>query len=274
VPLRLLACVVGLLAALTACTEPVAGSDTDSQDGQNGTASGSSQVAPAPAIGACRDLSPADIAEKANATETVPCGQSHTAETYLVGYFRGELAKAAYDDPALAARAYDTCTHGFRKFTGADDSLVLRSVLTWAWFRPTEQQWEDGARWYRCDLVGGTDQSPSLVTLPRTGKGVLLGIPGDRWMACVDGAKVAGAPHVPCTEKHTWRAVTTIVVGDQKDRYPGDRLVEVQTRDYCSDSVGAWMNYPIDYQFAYTWFHEAEWQEGNRRSVCWAGTTE
>ena len=44
------------------------------------------------------------------------------------------------------------------------------------------------------------------------------------------------------------------------------------TRDFCSDSVGAWLNYPVDYDFGYTWFHEAEWEAGNRRSVCWAKT--
>jgi hypothetical protein len=83
---------------------------------------------------------------------------------------------------------------------------------------------------------------------------------------------VAGAVKVPCSEKHTWRAVTTIKVGQDDDPYPGDRLVEVKTDDFCSDSVGAWMNYPVNYDYAYTWFHEAEWEAGNRRSVCWART--
>ena len=78
---------------------------------------------------------------------------------------------------------------------------------------------------------------------------------------------------MPCSEPHTWRAVTTIKLGDEGDPYPGDRLVEVTTRDFCSESVGRWLGYPADYDFGYTWFHEAEWQAGNRRSVCWAKTT-
>jgi hypothetical protein len=253
--------------ALTACTK----------GGTDGSPSGTddatpSAAAPAPETGACRVLRPSDIAKKADSTAPVACSRSHTAETYLVDTFRGKLAKASYDDPALAAHAYQVCSKGFKKFTGADDSLALRSVLSWAWFRSSESDWTAGARWYRCDVVGGTDQSAQLVTLPRTAKGVLLGIPGDRWMACVDGPSVTAAPYVPCTQPHTWRAATTIVVGQPGDKYPGDRLVEVQTRDYCSDSVGAWMNYPIDYKYAYTWFHRAEWAAGNRRSICWAGT--
>ena len=49
---------------------------------------------------------------------------------------------------------------------------------------------------------------------------------------------------------------------------------EVTTRDYCSKSVGAWLGYPVDYDYGYTWFHEAEWDAGNRRSVCWAKTSQ
>ena len=64
-----------------------------------------------------------------------------------------------------------------------------------------------------------------------------------------------------------------IQVGEAGEEYPGDRVVEVKTRDFCSDSVGAWLNYPVDYDYGYTWFHEAEWEAGNRRSVCWAATT-
>ena len=227
-----------------------------------------------PQVGECRVLEPADIAEDSNEAEPVDCSGPHNAETYRVGTFAGDLADADPDDAELGSAVYEDCAKEYMRFTGADESLALRSVLSWAWFRPSDEQWEAGARWYRCDVVGGTDRSAALVELPRTAKGILLGIPGDRWMACVNGASVSAVPPVPCTEPHTWRAVTTIVVGEDKDPYPGDRLVEVLSRDYCSDSVGAWMNYPIDYEYAYTWFHKAEWETGNRRSVCWAGTTE
>ena len=158
------------------------------------------------------------------------------------------------------------------KFLGADESLVMRSVVTWAWFRPSEKAWDKGARWYRCDIVGGGDQSKEYVELPDTARGLLLGRPDDKWMVCVAGPSVSGSPKIPCSEDHDWRAVTTIKLGEPTDPYPGDRLSEVRTRDFCSNSVGAWLNYPVDYDFGYTWFHEAEWQAGNRRSVCWAKT--
>ena len=274
---RLAALATAAALTLGACT-PAESDPTEEQSAEQSQDGGQggeqTETIPAPEPGACRVLEPADIAEASNDTETVPCIEQHNAETFLVAAFKGDLAEAEYDDAQLGQYVYDRCSKGFMKFTGANESLALRSVLSWAWWRPSEEDWEAGARWFRCDVVGGTDQSTELVELPETAQGVLLGIPGDKWMACVQGDSVAGVPPVPCTEPHDWRAVTTIVVGQEKDEYPGDRLVEVLSRDYCSDSVGAWMNYPIDYEFAYTWFHRAEWEAGNRRSICWAGTKE
>lgn len=225
-----------------------------------------------PTVGACRVVRPGDIASPSNSSSTVDCGVEHTAETFHVGEFGDDLANAAYDDPRLGAEVYRTCAVKYMKFTGADESLALRTVLSWAWWRPTEDAWKAGARWYRCDVTGGTEDSPDLVTLPQTAKGVLLGKPDDEWMACVVGDTVSGVPHVPCNQPHDWRAVSTIVVGKDKESYPGDRAVEVVSRDYCSRWIGAWLNFTMDFEYGYTWFDKAEWESGNRRSVCWART--
>ena len=182
------------------------------------------------------------------------------------------VAAKGYDSPDMAAFAYKTCSTGLRKFLGADESLAMRTVLSWAWFRPSEKAWDDGARWYRCDVVGGSEKSDKLLPLPETAQGLLGGRPDDRWLVCVQGPAVSTGVKVPCARPHDWRAVTTIKVGEPAEDYPGDRIVEVTTRDFCSKSVGAWLNYPVDFDFGYTWFHEPEWEAGNRRSVCWAKT--
>ena len=228
----------------------------------------------APELGACRNLTPEDVAKPTNATRTVDCAEEHTAETFAVGELPDELADAAYDDPDLGAFAYQTCSKKFQKFLGADESVVMRTVVSWAWFRPSEKAWDEGARWYRCDIVGGGEESKEYVALPETAAGLLSQTPQpDEWMVCVNGPSVQGAPKIPCSKTHNWRAVTTIKVGDPDDPYPGDRVVEVTTRDYCRESVGAWLGYPPEYDYGYTWFHEGEWKAGNRRSVCWAATT-
>jgi len=251
-----------LVLALSGCT----GSTADDEP------STKSQMRP-PELGACRVLTPDDITQSSNASPVVDCAKRHTAETFAVGTFPEELAGTDDpDDPQLGAFVYNVCQKRFQQFLGGDESLVLRSTMTWAWFRPTKDAWAEGAHWYRCDVIGGGEQSKTFVALPKTAKGVLLGKPDDRWQVCVNGPSVSGSVKIPCSEPHTWRAVTTIVLGKPADPYPGDRLVEVRTRDFCSDSVGAWLNYPVDYEFGFTWFHEAEWKAGNRRSICWAKT--
>ena len=239
--------------------------------GSAGGTSSASDLA-APDLGACRVLSPDDVSQPTNATDPVPCDQPHTAQTYAVGSLPAEFAHASYDDSSLAAYAYRTCAARFIRYTGADESLAMRSILSWAWFRPSRAAWDDGARWYRCDVIGGGDQTRTYVDLPARAKGLLRGRPQDVWMVCAQGATVSGSVKVPCSQKHDWRAVTTIVLGSSGDPYPGDRVVQARTRDFCSKSVGAWLDYPVDYDFGYSWFHEAEWKAGNRRSVCWART--
>jgi hypothetical protein len=228
----------------------------------------------APELGACRLLTLPDVAQASDASPTVPCSDEHTAQTYAVGELPEELRTAAYDSQEVGAFAFDTCSSQLEKFLGGDVSVVMRSIVTWAWFRPSPQAWEDGARWYRCDAVGGGEQSATLATLPETARGLLQGRPDDRWMACVEGTSIDAGPRIPCTQPHDWRAVTTIKLGEPGDPYPGDRVAEIRTRDFCSDSVGAWLNYPVDFDYGYTWFHEAEWEAGNRRSICWAKTSE
>ena len=258
--------VLGLLAlvALSGCTgDRAQGSNTDPEQ---------VDAVAAPELGACRVLTPDDVDQPSNATRTVDCSEPHTAQTFAVGNLPSSLHDADYDATDLGAWAYQTCSRRFMSFLGADESLAMRTVLSWAWFRPSEKAWGDGARWYRCDVVGGGDQSKSYVDLPKNAKGLMLGKPDDDWLVCADGPSVSGSVKVPCSKPHDWRAVTTIKLGEKDDPYPGDRLVQVKTRDFCSESVGAWLGYPVNYDIGYTWFHEAEWQAGNRRSVCWAKT--
>jgi hypothetical protein len=262
-------CIVVLLTmtgCLAACT-----------DGASSEAEPAAAVTKAPALGACRLLTPGDIEHASNDSPAVPCSRKHTAQTFAVGAFPAAVAAKGMEAAELGAYVFRKCKPAFRRFVGADDSLVLRSTLTWAWFRSSKPAWRAGARYWRCDVVGAGDagdRSASLQALPKTARGLLLGHPDDEWMVCVDGPSVSGSPKIPCSRTHTWRAVTTIVLGRSRDPYPGNRLSEVRTRDYCSDSVGAWMNYPVDYDYGYTWFHAADWKAGNRRSICWAKTSQ
>ncbi len=227
--------------------------------------------ATAPELGACYRLTPTDTTRSSNASEPVSCATSHTAQTFAVGTLPASTG-TDYSSGAHGKWIYPRCQRAFQRFLGADESLAMRVRLSWAWFRPSQRGWDDGARWYRCDLVGGPSDADRYTALPETAKGLFQAKPPDQWLSCALGESVLDSKKVACTEPHNWRAVTTIKLGQPQDPYPGDRLAEVRSRDFCSDSVGAWMNYPVDYAFGYTWFHEAEWKAGNRRSICWART--
>ncbi len=273
---RLVAALAVLLLspALAACDGSPLGEDTTGSSAGGGGATGADagdggEGADPPTTGTCRVLDAEAIAAAADATDPVECTESHNAETFYVGEFT-KADDLAYDDPSLSARVYQECNKRYIKHVGATRSLALRTVIDWAWWRPTEDAWDEGARWFRCDVVGGNDQSAELVDLPPRAKGLLLGIPADKWMLCAAGEVVAEAPKVPCSEKHVWRAVGAVSMGKPKNKWPGQRLVEVTSRDYCSDWVGNWLHYPLDYEFGYTYFGKAEWEVGNRQSVCWA----
>ncbi|QWC85821.1 septum formation family protein [Nocardioidaceae bacterium] len=247
---------------------------SDAADGSGGAIeqSDAPALADAPQLGACRDLTPEDVAQPADDTDPVACAEKHTAQTFVVGSFPERVTRGtAWDSPALGAYIYDECTRRFAAFVGGDESIRLRSLVSWAWFRPTEEQWADGARWFRCDIVGGTPAAASYAPLPRDAKGLFARGPVEQWMQCVDGPTITSAPATPCTEKHTWRAIRFVkVTNGPKEKYPGDKIVASRARDGCSDQVADYLDYQPEYEFAYSWFHEAEWKAGNRVAVCWA----
>jgi hypothetical protein len=224
-----------------------------------------------PELGACRDLGAGDLDQPSNANPVVSCAKHHTAQTFAIGTLPSRTG-SSYRDKRHGTFVFETCSQAFRDFIGVDDGLAMRVQLSWAWFRPSERGWGRGARWYRCDVVGGPDGASELRDLPADAKGLFTNDLPDAWLTCARGTAVAHATKVPCSQPHDWRAVTAIKVGQPADPYPGDRIVEVRSRDRCSDWVGAWSHYAPDYEFGYTWFHEAEWSTRNPRAICGART--
>jgi hypothetical protein len=234
-------------------------------------AEGASDRLTPPRLGACRDLSAADLEKGTNDDAIVACSEQHTAQTFATGALPATTGKA-YGAREHGEFVFRTCNPRFQRFLGADESLAMRVQLSWAWFGPSKKAWQKGARWYRCDAVGGDAEARELRRLPTTTKGLFSRGESDTWLTCAVGPTVSGSKKVPCSEKHDWRAVTAVKVGQPTDPYPGDKIVRARSRDRCSDWVGAWLNYTPDYDYGYSWFHQAEWEAGNRRSVCWAKT--
>ena len=126
--------IVALLLVLVGCTADGA----DEADAK--------VVMTAPVLGACRLLVPDDIdAGQQRVRRRSAAPAKHTAQTFAVGTFPADLAGGDDpDDPALGAYVYDQCQPRFQRFLGGDESLVLRSTMTWAWFRPSKAAWDAG----------------------------------------------------------------------------------------------------------------------------------
>ncbi|UDY24843.1 septum formation family protein [Nocardioides sp. Kera G14] len=225
-----------------------------------------------PTTGLCRNLTRVAMTKPTDATRLVDCSEPHNAETFAAGELPGQFKDTSYSDPALDTWAYTTCTASLKQHLGASDSSLMRSLFTWVWFRPSEKAWDKGARWWRCDVLAGGDHGQHYLDLPTVTAGLLSGSEDDHWMACARGEDVTSGTRVACNQSHGWRAVTTIKVGEVDDPWPGTKAVQAKTKQFCSSSVAAWLGYPTDYDYGFTWFGEPEWKAGNRRSVCWART--
>lgn len=224
-----------------------------------------------PPDGSCHALTAAALSRPSDSSAAVACTKAHTTLTYLVGTVP-KAAATGYRSQPVSAYVYRTCRAGFLNYLGIDDSLALRVDLSWAWFGPSREGWDAGARWFRCDLVGGASGASTLRPLPTQVRTLFHGVPPDAWLRCRAGADFTTAAPVPCSAPHNWRAVSAIKLGTPDAAYPGDRFSQVRARDYCSDAVIAWLDYPPTYAYGYTVFHRAEWEAGNRRALCWAGT--
>ena len=100
-----LAALVALLLALACSSDPDLGENTDPAQ---------VDTVEVPELGACRVLTPADVARASNATRTVDCAAKHTAQTYAVGPLPDQFEDADYDDGArgLGVRRLLEAVHG------------------------------------------------------------------------------------------------------------------------------------------------------------------
>jgi hypothetical protein len=250
--------VLGVL-VLSACSTPFTSAD-------------SADSTTPPRTGSCRDLDAGDLDATSNSSAVVPCSHRHTAQTFLVGTLPRSTG-SAYNDARQGTYADAACAQGFATYLGADAGQVLQAWLSWSWFGPSEHGWQRGARWFRCDVIGGPSGVKTLDALPESAAGLFSPTPPDAWLTCSQGAEVVGGTKVACSQPHTWRAATTVEIGKPAASYPGDHSVGVRSQERCHDSIGSYLHHPASFGFAVTSFGADRWAAGNRLSLCWARTS-
>ena len=112
--------------------------------------------------------------ESSNDSAPVTCSEPHTSETFAIGTLPASTGKD-YDAEDHGTWIYPRASAPSRSSSSVDESLAMRVQLSWAWFRASERGWDKGARWYRCDLLGGTPRRDAVRRAARDREGTVPG---------------------------------------------------------------------------------------------------
>ena len=226
---------------------------------------------PAPATDACYTMSFAEaVAPTADASPQA-CRKPHTTETYAVGRLdnvvNGHLV--AVDSARVQQQVASACTKPLATYLGGSTEDIRLSMLRPVWFTPSIKASEQGAKWYRCDVIaiGGKDKLVSV-------KGRLKGVLGNDSTANTYGLcstakpETADSSRVPCGEKHTWKAVSTVTLPAGK--YPGEDAARTAAEAPCKDAARDAAADALNFDYGYEWPTKKQWAAGQTYDVCWA----
>ena len=270
-PIRLLAAAAAAVLLASGCTS---GAKDHPAASASPTPLPRATPAPVPQDGVCHQLTFAQaLAPTASDAAPVPCRQPHTAQTYTVGRLTTEVGGhlVAVDSARVQRQVRTSCPQRLAAFLGASEERLRLSMLRAVWFTPTVEQSDEGADWFRCDVIAvAGDQQ--LATLTGTLKGALGSGATGPWAMC--GTAEPGTPafkRVPCRDKHSWRALRTIALGGED--YPGEAAAKAAGQKTCQEAGRAVAKDALDYQWGYEWPTKAQWDAGQTYGICWAPAT-
>ena len=234
----------------------------------------SSAAAPAaPRTGACYRLDRRQLALASNGSRPVPCAALHTTRTVFVGRL-GTAARPGpvrVDAPAVRRRLAQACPRRLASYVGGSRETRLLSRLSVVWFSPTLAQADDGARWFRCDLIG-FDRADDLYPLPRSGdlRGVLAR-PGALRTFGLCGTAAPGSrgfERVICARRHAWRAFSVVDLPGG-GAYPGRDAVRSAGAGTCKDRARAEAGGSLTFRYGWEWPTREQWTGGQHYGYCW-----
>ncbi len=265
-PAAVLLAAVALLAA--ACTSD---SGSSSSAPQRPAQPSSAPAPPAPPkVGSCHALTFDQATEPIDARSPVRCGEPHTSITYRTGQLDlvedGHLL--AVDAQAARARLAQACGPRVGRYLGGSTTAVRLSRFRAVWFSPSLEQSDDGATWYRCDVVLVASES-QLLGLPRSVEGVLDSSRAlDRYGTCGTAAPDSKKfRRVVCSQRHSWRAIDDIGI-DAKAKYLG-KGANAAADSACKARAEARSKGALRYSWSFEWPTRQQWDDGQRYGLCW-----
>jgi hypothetical protein len=261
-----------LATVLLATVAALAGCSGDEPKAERTTSSPAAPatVPAAPPERACYALTFDQAVEPTSTSDPVPCGSAHTAATIRVGTIRpvvdGHLL--AVDSDTVQKQVAGRCRARLTAYLGGDEETRRLSRLTVVWFTPSLVESDEGALWFRCDLVAlaGKDR---LAPLPRRTRGI-LGRPDvlDRFGTCGTASPAAKSfARVICSEEHTWRARGTIEL-PAGTAYLG-KAAGAAADSRCRDIEAQLAGDILKLKWSFEWPTREQWATGQRYGYCW-----
>jgi hypothetical protein len=236
-----------------------------------------SQAAPvvpaAPKRSACYRLTPAQLTKPTNASSPVPCSGRHTAQTVYVGTLDTVVDghAVAVDSATVQKQLMETCPRKLDAYVGGSARTRDLSRFNVVWFSPTLEQSDQGADWFRCDVIAfaGRDR---LVSLPGPKKldGVLdsAGALDEFGLCGTSNPGAKGFERVACGQRHSWRAVDTIALSGGA-KYPGATAVRKAGNSDCKDLAQSRADDTLKFRYGWEWPTREQWERGQRFGYCW-----
>ena len=227
--------------------------------------------APRPEERACYRLSYAEAIAPTSTRAAVPCARPHTSLTFAVGALDLEADGhlLAVDSEQVQEQVASACPERLPSFLGGTLEDRRLSMLRAVWFTPTVEESDEGADWFRCDVIAiAADDDLALLRGPVAG--VLSTEAGrDRYGMC--GTADPGQPdfqRVVCSREHTWRALRTVTF--RPGAYPGTARVRAAGAGPCEAAGRAVADDGLNFRWGYEWPSRRQWRAGQTYGTCWA----
>ena len=225
--------------------------------------------APVPQDRACHRLTYAQALAPATADASTPCRATHTSQTYAVGRLRTEVHGhlVAVDSRRVQHQVSRVCPQQLAAFLGGSSERLRLSMLRPVWFTPTVAASDQGADWFRCDVIavaGPRQLAPLTGSLRRA----LAGSSDAYGMCGTAQPGTKGFRRVLCRERHSWRALRTIDLAGTA--YPGEAVAKAAGQGPCRKAGQEVAKNALDYQWGYEWPTAAQWAAGQTYGICWA----
>lgn len=220
--------------------------------------------------GSCHRLSePAELYTPSDVAPPVPCASPHQSETLALVKLPDTVARLPERPERAPVVAAGACVaHDYRhlrEYLGADDLDRQWGVDVWLKV-PTRQEWSQGLRVGRCDVVLGHAARGALPTISHRLRGALRRVDSALIRHCRDELD-----EVTCDRPHTAEEVGgwTGLIGTG---YPGARAVARALHDQCWRNAQQYTGGAFDGDSARATVDPLtrdDWLAGRRTSACW-----